>query len=127
MEINQKKIIYDGKEYALQDVKVNVTLKNKAKGKTRLVGLLLLYTVISVAVLTFPIFNVIYDYMFFVYAPLMVIFMWGLFFLLSKYFWEYAVIEFGKDRKLRLLYSHERKMLVDKIMEIAGSVSYIHA
>lgn len=64
--------------------------------------------------------------MFFVYAPLMIIFVWALILLLNKHFLEYALIEFGKDSKLTLLYSHERKMPVNRIVEIAGSVGYIH-
>lgn len=109
LEITQKKIIYEGKEYVPQDVKVNITLKNKAKGHTRLIVLVLLYTAIFLALFTFPIFNVVYDYMFLINSPLLFLFLMVFILLLNKYFLEYAVIEFGNNRKLTLLYSREKK------------------
>lgn len=60
--------------------------------------------------------------MFLVYATLIIILVWDLFLILNKYFLEYTVIEFDKDNKLRLSYTHERMVLVNKIAEIAGNV-----
>ena len=120
LEITSKKIIYEGKEYVPQYVKVNITIKNKAKGHTRLIVLVLLYTVIFLALFTPPIFKAIYNYMILINFPLLFMFFMVLILLLNKYFLEYAVIEFGNDRKLTLLYSREKKVLVNKIIQSAG-------
>lgn len=127
LEITQKSIIYDGKEYAPEVVRVTLTLKNKNRGKHILIPLVLIYLISFLVVISPPVYNILFDYLFLVYGFQWVSFMWLFFLIRNRYFLQFATIQFGKVSKLRLLYSRDRKLLVDRVIAITGNVEYTNS
>lgn len=127
IEINQGNLIYEGKTYDPESIKVTISLKNRYRGGLRMILLILFYVVVFVTIFTTSIQNLLPDY----FLPMWIIytlsFVWIFYKIRLKYYLEFATIQFGNERKLRLLYSQDRKVLVDRVAAIAGSVDYIHS
>jgi hypothetical protein len=128
MEITKKSVIYEGKEYESEDIKVTVSLKNRQKGNLVLVSLVLVYVIIFASMFGSSLQNTIFpSYFFPIWAVYTVSFLWFFFVIRSRYYLEFATIDLGKDKKLKLLYSGKKGLFVEKIIGIAGSIDYINS
>ena len=126
IEITHGKVIYEGKEYGTENIKVVISMKNRSKGNIRLMLLVIVYLMIFTTIFGTSIRNIVFPTYFFpLFSIYTISFLW-LFYLISiRYYWEFATIKLGSDQKLRLLYSRDRRVLVDRLIGIAGSVDYI--
>lgn len=125
VELNNKSIVYNGKEYALEGVKVTIVFKNKYEGIKILIPLVLLYILSFFVVFSPPVYDALFDYLFVVYGLQWVSFMWLIFIIHNRYFLEVATIQLSKDSKLRIPYSRERKLIVNRIITMSGNVEYV--
>jgi|ACXJ01.1.fsa_nt_gi hypothetical protein len=127
VEIIQGNVIYGGKTYDPKSIKVTISLRNRYKGNLRMIPLILFYVVVFATIFTTSIQNLLSDY----FLPMWIIYTLSFFWIFNKirfkYYMEFATIQFDNERKLRLLYSQDRKALVDRLASIAGSVDYIHS
>ena len=125
VELNNKSIVYNVKEYALEGVKVTIVFKNKYEGIKILIPLVLLYILSFFVVFSPPVYDALFDYLFVVYGLQWVSFMWLIFIIHNRYFLEVATIQLSKDSKLRIPYSRERKLIVNRIITMSGNVEYV--
>ncbi len=125
IEITQEKVIYEGKEYGTENIKVVISIKNRSKGNIRLMFLVIVYIIIFATIFSTSVSNIVFPTYFFpLFSIYTISFLWLFYVVSSRYYWEFATIQLGIDKKLRLLYSRDRRVLVDRIIEIAGSVVY---
>lgn len=125
IEITQEKVIYEGKEYGTENIKVVISIKNRSKGNIRLMFLVIVYIIIFATIFSTSVSNIVFPTYFFpLFSIYTISFLWLFYVVSSRYYWEFATIQLGSDKKLRLLYSRDRRVLVDRIIEIAGSVVY---
>ncbi len=125
ISIKNKELIYGGKEYDPGDIKVTISLKNRYKGKIAMVLFVLLNVFIFISIFGTPIHNVIFPTYF---LPIFTMCFIGLslllFLILTRYYMDVAIVELEEGRTLGLLYTGNKKVLVEKIIGVAGSVDY---
>ncbi len=126
LELKNNNIIYcnddknkEKKIYSISDIKITIFLKDKNKGKKRLIQLAIIFIITVTLINIFVNQEFFSNYGFFIIFPTTFLFLYSYSKIFMKYFYEYTIIKLDKDKKIRLKYSGIKKDLADEIFKNA--------
>lgn len=127
VRITPQSIFFKGTEY--ETTKVSLTFykrKNKHKGGTLILFTAIIYISILIVILTSQVYSIFFDYMFFIYFPWGVSFLYLVFLIYWNYIIEYVIVEFeGSKGKLFKVNNRRNFDLIKSLKEKVSSVTYV--
>lgn len=127
LEMTPDSIIFNGVKYQTSEVKLTFYNRiNKFRAGIRIYFISILYFSILAVILTSPVYTIFFNYMFFIYFPWGVSFLYFLYYIYVNYIMEYVIVEFGTSKgKFCKVNNKKNSDLINSIKDRSFSVVYV--
>ena len=127
LEITPDSIFFRGVEFQTSEVKMTFYNRaNKHKGSSRILFTAIIYIAIMAVILVSPVYTMLFNYMFFVYFPWGVSFLYLVYRIYMNYILEYVIVQFGtSNEKLFKVNNKKNSALIDLLKDRSFLVTYV--
>ena len=127
IKITPQSIIYKGVEYPVSEVKITFYNRtNTMKGRTLILFTIISYIIAMSVILNSPIYTMFFDYMFFIYFPWGVSFLYLVFRIYMNYIIEYVIVEFGEsNEKLFKVNNKKNSNFIELLNNMSSSITFV--
>ena len=127
LEITPDSIFFKGVEFQTSEVKMTFYNRaNKHKGSSRILFTAIIYIAIMAVILVSPVYTMLFNYMFFIYFPWGVSFLYLVYRIYMNYILEYVIVQFGaSNEKLFKVNNKKNSALIDLLKDRSFLVTYV--
>ena len=127
LEITPDSIFFKGVEFQTSEVKMTFYNRaNKHKGSSRILFTAIIYIAIMAVILVSPVYTMFFNYMFFIYFPWGVSFLYLVYRIYMNYILEYVIVQFGASKeKLFKVNNKKNSALIDLLKDRSFLVTYV--
>lgn len=127
LEITPDSIFFRGVEFQTSEVKMTFYNRaNKHKGSSRILFTAIIYIAIMAVILVSPVYTMLFNYMFFVYFPWGVSFLYLVYRIYMDYILEYVIVQFGtSNEKLFKVNNKKNSALINSLKDRSFWVTYV--
>lgn len=128
LELTPNSIFFRGVEFQTSEVKMTFYNRaNKYKGGTMILFTAIFYIAVMAVILATPVYTILFNYMFLIYFPWGVSFLYLLYHIYVNYVLEYVIVQFGESSKERLFKVNNKKNsdLIATLKDRSFLVTYV--